>query len=78
MIEILDVNISKNPVAANEKFIVSVSVRPYFTARIELNAAAPTLISSFIKAKPAGYAPGHQEVKLQVGVPAVEIVKIKN
>ena len=78
MVEILDINISKNPVAANEKFIVSVNVRPYFTARIELNAAAPTLISSFIGAKPAGYAPVHQEVKLQAGVPAVEIVKIKN
>lgn len=78
MIEILAVNVSKNPVATNEKFIISVGVRPYFATGIALNAAVPTLICSFVQAKPAGYAPVSQEVKLHVGIPAIEIVKIKN
>lgn len=77
MVEILTVDISKNPVTTNEKFIISVSVRPYFAADVEFNAAVPTLISASVQAKPAGYSPAHQEVKLQVGVPVVEIVKIR-
>ena len=78
MIEILDVNISKNPVATNEKFIISASVRPYFAAGVELNVAVPALISASVQAKPAGYAPVHQKTRLQVGVPTVEVIKIKN
>lgn len=78
MIEILDIDIGKNPVATNEKFIISVSVRPYFAAGVQLNAAVPALISASVQAKPAGYAPVHQKARLQVGVPTVEVVKIKN
>lgn len=78
MVEILGVDISKNPVDTNEKFIISVSVRPYFAAGVELNVAVPALISASVQAKPAGYAPVHQKARLQVGVPAVEVVKIKN
>ena len=39
MVEILSVDISKNPVATNERFILSVSVRPYFTTGIGIKGA---------------------------------------
>ena len=78
MVEILAAEISKNPVATNERFIISVSVRPYFAAGIGLNVAAPTLVSSVVRAKPAGYTPVNREASFYSGIPAVEIVKIKN
>lgn len=78
MIEILSVDVSKNPVVTSEKFIISVGVRPYFTVSIGIGIAVPTLICSSIKAKPAGYVPINKMVTLNIGSSALEIVKIKN
>ena len=78
MVEILSVDISKNPVATNERFILSVSVRPYFTTGIGIKGAVPTLISSFVRAQPAGYTPVNRKTALYSGIPMIEVVKIKN